>query len=197
MTNNTNNAAAITTSFNAVSEDFRPPENWQWNLTISREVMKNTVVEASYIGNRALHLERLLDWNEVVPSARFAVAQAERANDPTVNQLINDNRRLPGLTSISMTESTGNSSYHALQIWANRRFSHRIALQAAYTWSHAITNVPLAAYGNGTTDPSTSISIAATQTSTAGTCLSPMQYLSYLRLRRGAPSRIKSWETGS
>jgi hypothetical protein len=51
------------------------------------------------------------------------------------------------------TESTGDASYHALQIWANRRFSERLAFQAAYTWSHAITNVPLAAFNNGATDP--------------------------------------------
>src|SRR5437667_7038110 len=147
------NALANTTSFNAVSEDFRPPESWQWNLTISREVMKNTLVEASYIGNHALHIERPLDWNDVVPSARLAVAQAVRANDSNANDLIAANRRLPGVASISMTESTGDSSYHALQIWANRRFSDRLAFQAAYTWSHAITDVPLAAFTNAATDP--------------------------------------------
>ena len=75
-------ALASTTSFDTVNEDFRPPESWQWNLTISREVMKNIVLEASYIGNHALHIERPLDWNDVVPRARFAVAQAVRANDP-------------------------------------------------------------------------------------------------------------------
>ena len=147
------NALVSTTSFNAMNEDFRPPESWQWNLTISREIMKNTVVEASYIGNHALHIERRLDWNEVVPSARLAVAQAVRANDPNANDLINASRRLPGVASIFMVESTGDSSYHALQIWANHRFSDRLAFQAAYTWSHAITNVPLAAFANGTTDP--------------------------------------------
>ncbi len=79
------NALASTTSFDAVNEDFRPAESWQWNLTISREVTKNTVVEASYIGNHALHIERSLDWNDVVPRARLAVAQAVRAGDPNVN----------------------------------------------------------------------------------------------------------------
>ncbi|MEP6819909.1 MAG: carboxypeptidase regulatory-like domain-containing protein [bacterium] len=147
------NALAATTNFNAISEDFRPPESWQWNLTISREVMKNTVVEASYIGNHALHIERQLDWNDIVPSARLAVAQAVRANDPNANDLINVSRRLPGVASIIMIESTGDSSYHALQIWANRRFSDRLAFQVAYTWSHTITNVPLAAYNSGATDP--------------------------------------------
>jgi len=147
------NALAVTTSFNALSEAFRPPESWQWNLTISREVMKNTVVEVSYIGNHALHIERLLDWNDVTPSARLAVAQAVRANDPNANDLISANRRLAGLASIFMTESTGDSSYHALQLWTNRRFSNGLAFQVAYTWSHAITNVPLSAFNAGSTDP--------------------------------------------
>ena len=147
------NALATTTSFEAVSEDFRPPESWQWNLTISREVMKNTVLEASYIGNHALHIERSLDWNDVVPRARLGVAQAVRANDPNANNLISAGRRLPGVATVFMHESTGDSSYHALQIWANRRFSERLAFQAAFTWSHAITNVPLAAFSAGATDP--------------------------------------------
>ena len=148
------NALASATSFNAVNEDFRPPESWQWNLTISREVMKNSVVEASYIGNHALHIERFLDWNDVVPSARLAVAQAVRANDPNASNLINANRRLVGVASIFMTESTGDSNYHALQIWVNRRFSDRLAFQVAYTWSHDITNSPLSFFMNiGTTDP--------------------------------------------
>jgi hypothetical protein len=146
------NALASTLSFNAVNEDFRPPESWQWNLTFSREVMKNTVVEASYIGNHALHIERRLDWNDVVPSARLAVAQVVRANDPNANDLINASRRLPGVASVLMIESSGDSSYHALQIWANRRFSGRLAFQVAYTWSHAITNIPLAAFNLGATD---------------------------------------------
>jgi len=72
---------------------------------------------------------------------------------PNANDLINASRRLPGVATVFMHESTGDSSYHALQIWANRRFSERLAFQAAYTWSHAITNVPLAAFNRGATDP--------------------------------------------
>ncbi|HKA21162.1 MAG TPA: TonB-dependent receptor [Blastocatellia bacterium] len=162
-------ALAISTSFN-VNEHFPPPESWQWNLTISREVMKNTVVEASYIGNHALHIERLLDWNDVVPSARPQVAQAVRANDPIANDLINSNRRLPGIASIFMTEATGDSSYHALQIWANRRFSDRLAFQAAYTWSHAITTFHYHSTA-ARQIRSTTISTVATRTLTGGRCL--------------------------
>jgi hypothetical protein len=39
-------ATASSTSIgNAVSENFRPPESYQWNLTVSREILKDTVLE--------------------------------------------------------------------------------------------------------------------------------------------------------
>src|SRR5262249_16269737 len=91
-------------------------------------------------------------FNDVVPSARFAIAKAVRNGDDTT-ALVNAGRRLPGLGPISLSDSSGQSHYHALQVWANRRFSDRLAFQASYTWSHAITNVPLVSFTNATTDP--------------------------------------------
>jgi hypothetical protein len=141
------------TAFNAVSEDFRPPESWQWNLTISRELLKNTVLEASYIGNHGLHIwRRGVNFNDVVPSARQTIAQGLRNNEDTTAFVI-ANRRFKGLGPITMSESTGDSNYHALQMWLNSRFNDRLTFQASYTWSHAISNVPLASFNNATTDP--------------------------------------------
>jgi hypothetical protein len=160
-----------TSSFAAVDTDFRPPESYQWNLTVSREVMKNTVLEASYIGNHGLHIwRRNINWNDIpanVPckggaavgcnpalknDARFQIATlASKGQD--IGPMVAANRRIPGLAGITMAQSTGNSSYHGMQLWLNRRFSDRLAFQAAYTWSHAISDVPLQAFTNSTTDP--------------------------------------------
>jgi hypothetical protein len=52
-----------------------------------------------------------------------------------------------------MSESTGNSTYHGLQLWLNRRFSDRLAFQASYSWGHAITDVALGSFTSSTTDP--------------------------------------------
>src|SRR5262249_61816116 len=41
----------------------------------------------------------------------------------------------------------------SFEMWFNRRFSNRLTFQMAYTWSHAITNVPLTSFTNATTDP--------------------------------------------
>jgi len=123
-------------------------------LTITREVMRNTVVEASYIGNHGQHIwRRGINFNEVPPSARAAVITAFQNNDPNLNTITANSRRLRGVGPIAMSESTGESKYHGLQVQATRRFADRLAYGIAYTWGHAISNVPITSFTNGTTDP--------------------------------------------
>jgi len=146
-------ATASSTSIgNAVSENFRPPESYQWNLTVSREVIKNTVLEASYVGNHGLHLwRRGVNYNDIVPSARPGLAAIYRA-DTASAPYIAANRRLRGLGDLTMSESTGDSSHHSMQLWLNRRFTDRLAYQVAYTWGHTISNVPVTSFTSATTD---------------------------------------------
>jgi hypothetical protein len=141
------------TGFAAVSENFRPPESWQWNITVSHEILKNTVAELSYIGNHGTHIwRRGVNFNEVLPENRAAVVQAF-LNSGSVQAFADSKRRFPNLGPITMSESSGISDYKALQLWVNRRFTDRLSYQVAYTWSHAISNVPLTSFTSATTDP--------------------------------------------
>jgi hypothetical protein len=143
-----------TTGFNAVDENFRPPESWQWNITVSREVIKNTVAEVSYIGNHGTHIwRRGVFVNEVPAANRAAVVQAFITGNPNEQAIANANRVFPNLGGITMSESNGISDYKALQVWINRRFTNRLSWQVAYTWSHATSNVPLTSFTSATTDP--------------------------------------------
>jgi len=172
-----NNTAAVNPNagFNAVDPNFRPPESYQWNLTISHELLPNTVLEASYIGNHGLHIwRRNVNRNDIAPGVPCRGAACDGSSDPARLQiskaalgllpntpqfpdragaLIADNRLLRGVGNITTDESTGNSSYHALQLWLNRRFSDRLAFQAAYTWGHAISDVALGSFTNNISDP--------------------------------------------
>ncbi|MCA1616199.1 MAG: carboxypeptidase regulatory-like domain-containing protein, partial [Acidobacteria bacterium] len=132
---------------NSVDPNFRPPESWQWNLTVSREIMKDTVAEVSYVGNHGLHIWRLINggYNAVRPQFRSQVANGADANSPGF-------RRFGFSNGITRDESTGDSNYHAMQVWIDRRFSNRLAFQTAYTWSHTISNVPTQSYISATTD---------------------------------------------
>ena len=161
--------------FNAVDPNFRPPESYQWNLTISHELFSDTVVEASYIGNHGLHIwRRNVNRNDIPlgpcrgaecdgssDSARLQIARAGLGVASPVNGvgvqdqgiLIADNRLFRGIGNITTDESTGNSTYNAMQLWLNRRFSNRLAFQVAYTWGHAISDVALTSFTNSTSDP--------------------------------------------
>ncbi len=171
-----NNVAGVNPNagFNAVDPNFRPPESYQWNLTISHQLTNDTVLEASYIGNHGLHIwRRNVNRNDIAPnltcrgaacdgSTRDARLQISRAAlgvtssnvfSDLAGQLIADNRIRTGIGNITTDESNGNSSYHAMQLWLNRRFSKRLAFQAAYTWGHAISDVALTSFTNTTSDP--------------------------------------------
>src|SRR6185295_59395 len=161
--------------FNAVDPNFRPPESYQWNLTISHQLFKDTTLEASYIGNHGLHIwRRNVNVNDIAPNrvcrgsaydgstddARLQIARASlNIVSPKTGKvqdsgaLIAANRRFLGIGNITTDESNGNSSYHAMQLWLNRRFSNRLAFQVAYTWGHAISDVALTSFTNTTSDP--------------------------------------------
>lgn len=160
-----------TGTFQAVDINFRPPESYQWNLTVSREITRNTVLEASYIGNHGLHIwRRNVNANDIPPNqpckggaavgcstalpndARYQIAyNMQRGIDTTA--MVAANRLINTLGAIQMSQSTGNSSYHGMQLWLNRRFDKRLAFQASYTWSHTISDIPLTSFTNSTTDP--------------------------------------------
>jgi hypothetical protein len=142
------NRAANVGGLNSVDTNFRPPESWQWNVTVSHEVMKNTVAEVSYVGNHGLHIWRLLDgtYNAVLPQFRAQVAAgADLGAHP-------EWRRFGFANAVKRDESTGDSNYHALQVWVDRRFTNRLAFQTAYTLSRTISNVPTQSYVSATTD---------------------------------------------
>lgn len=151
-----NAVAGVSTStgFNAVATDFRPPDSYQWNLTVSHQVMKDTVLEVSYIGNQGHHIwRRGVNYNDVIPTRRAAVATAFINQDANLSSIVTASRRFPNLGPITMSESTGNSNYNGLQVWLNRRFSENLSYSVAYTWAHALSDVPLTSFTSGTTDP--------------------------------------------
>lgn len=171
-----NNVAGVNPNagFAAIDPNFRPPESYQWNLTVAHEILPNTVFEASYIGNHGLHIwRRNVNRNDIplgpcrgsacdgsADSARLQIARAG-LNVPSPltgvvqNQgnLIADNRLLRNVGNITTDESNGNSTYHAMQLWLNRRFTDRLAFQVAYTWGHSISDVALTSFTNSTSDP--------------------------------------------
>jgi hypothetical protein len=143
----------------ATDPNALPPESWQWNLTLSRELMKDTVLEVSYVGNHSLYLWReSFPINDILPQFRpeYSLLVAEGSANQTA--FLSAHRLYANLGPINYFVWNGQSKYDALQASLNRRFSDRLSFQASYSWSHCISNDNTVAYAtplgsNSDTDP--------------------------------------------
>jgi hypothetical protein len=115
------------------------PNTWQWNLTVERELYRNTKFELAYVGNRGIHLLNYTDANLVPAASRQAFA------------LTNDNALRPfgaGLwSSINRAFWGGDSNYHALQALFRTRVK-AIDAQFAYTWGKSLSDTDVTNSGN-------------------------------------------------
>ena len=125
------------------SVDFKTPSNWMWNLTLQRELRRNTTLEVSYIGNRGVNIPRVRDINQVGSgdTNRNGISDRldyARAASPALRPFGSI-----AAAAIGYWENTGTSIYHGLQSQLVSRFGRGSQFQASYTWSRLIANDPL------------------------------------------------------
>jgi Carboxypeptidase regulatory-like domain/TonB-dependent Receptor Plug Domain len=123
-----------------VSTNSDLPNTWQWNLTVEREVFRDSKLELGYVGNRGIHLLQFQDLNPVPASQRQAFA------------LNNSNSLRPfgagDFGFIGGASWTGNSNYHALQALFRTRAARALEAQFAYTWSKSMGDTDITNSGN-------------------------------------------------
>ena len=144
-----------------VRDNNRNPEYHSWNLSIQRELPKQTVLEMNYTGSRGTHLFMPITtlsplspqyWglgrtalNALVPNPFFGQITDPRSalSQPTVTR-VRTLRPMPHFdgTSVGQAEpARGSSSYHALQLKVEKRFSQGLTLLTHYTWSKMLDDV--------------------------------------------------------
>ena len=99
----------------------------QWNFNIQQEVVQHIVLTAAYVGSKSTHLPIQRELNPAVysPTATLANIDARRVYAPY-------------FAGIDSYESTATSSYHALQLSLNKRFSHGYTVLANYTYGKSL-----------------------------------------------------------
>ena len=92
----------------------------QWSLGVQRELSGSMSLDATYFGSAGVHLRRLMSYNNPEPS-----------------QLANSNlaRPFPKFGSIQVMSAPGHSSYHALYLKLQRRFSRGLSFLSSFSWS--------------------------------------------------------------
>jgi hypothetical protein len=94
----------------------------QWSFNIQREITSDMGFTAGYVGSKGTHLDHQYNANLPQPSALFVQA----------------NRPYNTFANITLDAASASSSYDALQLSLNKRFSKGLLFSAGYTWSKAI-----------------------------------------------------------
>jgi hypothetical protein len=107
---------------------FKVPSYANYNLSIQREVMPSTVVEAAYVGAQARHLLGQYDENQPT------VGAVEAAPTTITNAL----RPFAGYAAIKTRGPIYTNNYNSLQLSLNHH-SHGLQVGLAYTYSKDLT----------------------------------------------------------
>ena len=104
----------------------RSPYVEQFNLDVQRQIVKDLSLEVAYIGKLGHKLP--IGWNNN-PGLYGPGATASN---------IDQRRPLQGFGNDAIFSDGMNSSYHALEVQALKRFSHRFTAQMSYTYAKSI-----------------------------------------------------------
>jgi hypothetical protein len=150
MTNNPPNAVPARVNYGIASElnsgvalaavpnvrSFDPngevPTTYNYSFGIQYRLPLDVVLDTSYVGSIARHLQAQINLNAIPYGALFRPE----------NQGITDRnfiRPFMGLADITYNKADATSNYNSLQVSLNRRMASRLFFGVSYTWSKALT----------------------------------------------------------
>ena len=142
-----------------LDKNLQNPSVQQTDLTIEREVARNTVVSVSYLGSFGRSLPDFVDTNTGAPVTNITYTvgaggplpattyttpyygtSTTVVKDPAGNTLSTSsvNRPNANFGATSSVFSGVSSNYNALVLALNRRMTDHLQFNASYTWAHAL-----------------------------------------------------------
>jgi outer membrane receptor protein involved in Fe transport len=114
-----------------VATDFQWPRTYQMNVSIQRQLTKDIVVGAAYVGteSRYLPFARDINYPVLTPTASTNNVLARRPN--------------PAFGAVLLLQSDQDADYHGLQLTTAMRMTHHISFNAFYTFSKTTSSVQL------------------------------------------------------
>ena len=156
----------------SVDPNLRTPYNQQWHFGVQYQMPADTMLDVSYAGSRGLKLFGFYNGNEAAlatlpqyaalcvanfgsllgcPTAERRPAHGVAPGAPpgsTCNLSPTDDCDPVFDTSIATFRSNDVSNYNSLQVRFEKRPTHGLQFQAAYTWSHALDDASSASLGS-------------------------------------------------
>jgi hypothetical protein len=145
-------AATFAPNANVVGWDarFATPYTQEYNLSIQRELAKNWLVQAAYVGSRST---KEFDSHNINPAVYIPGVDA--SGNPLSTTANTQARRIyPTIGNLEIESTNANFNYNSLQLSLNKRFSNGLSVMSSYVYSKNLgINVPLGEGGGGTRDP--------------------------------------------
>lgn len=113
------------------SRKYQAPTLYNWNLALEHQLPSRILVRAAYVGSHGSHLKESLNLNP-------ATATAGPPSDPRLNLIAGKGV----FGSVTQNAQDVNSSYHSLQLSAERRMAGGLTILGNYTYSKSIDTLP-------------------------------------------------------
>jgi hypothetical protein len=119
-------------------KDFKNGYVQAFHLSVQQQLPRKTTLEVSYVGNHAVHIAALEDFNQARLCTQAEITNGACTSTGTASLL--NRRPIPNFTDILTESNSGFLVYHSLQTKLERRFTGGLFLINSFTWSRGINN---------------------------------------------------------
>ncbi len=118
------------TNVNYIDPHTRDGYAHSYYVSVQQQLMKNTVMELAYVGNRGLKLQTIANFNQRNPANNYA-------------------RPFSAWSEITNARNTGMGNYNSLQARYEQRFVHGLTLLNSFTWGKSMDDDSASQDSNG------------------------------------------------
>ena len=114
--------------------DLHHPYTQKWTLSVQRQLTKDWLVSASYIGDKGTHYRSSIEGNPGLPAPGATLANL---NQRRLLSVINPTQGAY-YSAITQLDDGVNTIYNGLKVSAQHRFAQHYTVMTSYTWSHCL-----------------------------------------------------------
>ena len=118
--------------------DRRTPYTMQFLMDVQRELPRDMVFEASYIGSVSRHLESLRAVNEAIPACPSRNARPGCETDSLAGLTVPQRSPFPNFGRIQLVDNGNTGNYNGLTAKLTKRYSNGLMYIVSHTWAKSL-----------------------------------------------------------
>jgi len=128
-------------TWDSTAQKYQVPAVYNCNLAIERQLPSSVLVRAAYVGSRSTHLTETRNLDPA-PFSPTGTKGTLRLNTIVASLGITPSNLF---SQVQQDAQDIDSTYHSLQLSAEKRMTHGLTILGSYTWSKSIDDLPAGA----------------------------------------------------